>query len=185
MPSLDIHIALARKYLKIHNDIKDEVEFIKGSLAPDLAIDRIKSHYTKKVDKNNLEEILKNKVDLPEYLAKTKINTDYEKGYFFHLLTDFLFFNNFFDKNYVVKTDYNNFKKDLYYSYNKAHKYLINNYDISYEPFQKEVEKRISSSQKDANYNGEERQNIIPDAHLDKFINEMVKEDISTYLKKF
>ncbi len=183
MPSLDIHIALARKYLKIHNDIKDEVEFIKGSLAPDLAIDRIKSHYTKKVNQNNLKEILKNKIGLNEYLAKAKIDNDYEKGYFFHLLTDYIFFNNFFDKNYIVKTEYNDFKKDLYYSYNQVHEYLINNYDISYGPFQKEVENRITSSQKDAHYRGEERQNIISYANLDKFINEMLKNDISTYLE--
>ena len=51
MPSLDIHIAIARKYLKKYSDIKNDVLFIKGNLYPDLVDDRIKSHYTKKVIK--------------------------------------------------------------------------------------------------------------------------------------
>lgn len=183
MPSLDIHVAIARKYLKTHNDIKNEIDFIKGNLAPDLAENRVKSHYSKKVNNYSLEEILKNKIGLKEYLAKEKIETDYEKGYFFHLLTDYIFFNHFFTKNYITKTEYNDFKKDLYYSYNIAHKYLLDNYDISYTPFEKEIEARISSSQTDANYNGEKRNNIIPFNTLDKFIDDILKEDITTYLK--
>lgn len=51
MPSLDIHIAIARKYIIKYNDVKDEIAFIKGNLDPDLAKDRIASHYTKKMIK--------------------------------------------------------------------------------------------------------------------------------------
>lgn len=147
MPSLDIHIAIARKYLKEHNDIQDEIAFIKGNLELDLVDDRNESHFTKKGNKDNLLNILKNKIQLDEYLKTTKISDDYEKGYFLHLLTDYIFFNDFLDKDYIKNTDYNNLKKDLYYSYNIAHNYLNENYDIDYNLFQNEIKKRICTSQ--------------------------------------
>ncbi len=185
MPSLDIHIAIARKYLIKYNDVKDELAFIKGNLDPDLAKDRIASHYTKKVIKNDLSEILKNKIGLNEYLSDKNIVDDYEKGYFLHLVTDFIFFNFFLDKDYIKTTDYFNFKKDLYYSYNIVHNYLINKYDISYYPFENEVKTRIATSQTDASYNGEKRLNIIPYKKLDNFINKILDKDIYNYLKDF
>ena len=46
MPSLDIHIAIARKYLNKYDDIINKNEFIRGNLEPDLVDDRIVSHYT-------------------------------------------------------------------------------------------------------------------------------------------
>ena len=183
MPSLDIHIAIARKYLIKYNDVKDEIAFIKGNLEPDLAIDRIASHYTKRTDKNDLSEILKNKVGLSEYLNDKNIVDDYEKGYFLHLVTDFIFFNSFFDKNYIKATDYSNFKKDLYYSYNIVHNYLLNKYDISYYPFENEVKTRIITSQTGTNWNGEKRANIVSYKKLDNFINKILDKDIYNYLK--
>ena len=185
MPSLDIHIAIARKYLKKYNDIKDEVAFIKGNLDPDLAEDRIASHYTKEKDKKELSKILKNKVGLNDYLKDKNVSNDYEKGYFLHLVSDYIFFNFFFDKDYIKTTTYTNFKKDLYYSYNMIHDYLINKYDISYYPFENEVKKRIAASQVAANYNGEKKINIIPYKKLDCFINKILEKDIYNYLKTF
>lgn len=185
MPSLDIHIAIARKYLKKYNNIENEVAFIKGNLYPDLVDDRINSHYTKKSDKSDLLEVLKNKIGLNEYLENKEIVDDYEKGYFLHLMTDFIFFNHFLDKNYINITSYDNFKKDLYYSYNMAHNYLMNNYDISYYPFENEIEKRIFDSQVDANYNGEKRTNIIPYNKLDSFINKILEKDVDSLIQDF
>lgn len=185
MPSLDIHIAIARKYLKEHNDIQDEIAFIKGNLEPDLVADRNASHFTKKGNKDNLLNILKNKIQLHEYLKTVKISDDYEKGYFLHLVTDYVFFNDFLDKDYIKNKDYSNFKKDLYYSYNMVHNYLNNNYDIDYHPFENEIKKRISTSQIDANYNGEKRTNIIPFDKLDDFINEIVEKDINNHQEYF
>lgn len=185
MPSLDVHIAIARKYLEKYNDIENEIAFIKGNLDPDLSDDRIASHYTKKSDRNDLSEILKNKIRINKYLKSKSIVDDYEKGYFLHLVTDFIFFNYFLDKDYIRTTDYTSFKKDLYYSYNMAHNYLIHNYDINYYPFETEVKKRIFTSQIDANYNGEKRTNIFPYEKLDKFVNKILEKDINSYLKNF
>lgn len=53
MPSLDIHIAIARKYLIKYNDVKDKIVFIKENLDSDLSKDRIASHYIKKMIKMN------------------------------------------------------------------------------------------------------------------------------------
>lgn len=182
MPSLDIHIVIAREYLKKYNDIKDEYDFIKGNIAPDLLDDRIASHYTKSDYSKDLISILNNKIGLDEYLQNKNIDNDYEGGYFLHLVTDYIFFNNFFDIDYIKKNDYSIFKKDLYYSYNIIHNYLKENYDINYGKFKDEVEKRILTSQQDANYNGEKRTNIIPYTKLDSFISKILKKDIKGYI---
>jgi len=160
------------------------VSFIKGNLAPDLVEDRVASHYTKKIYLENLSQILKNKIGFDDYLKTAKIDNDYEKGYFLHLLSDYKFYNNFFDKNYIEHTIYQEFKKDLYYRYNLIHNYLINNYDINYYPFENEIRKRIIASQNDANYNGEMRLNIISNKQLDDFINAILQKNITRYLSE-
>ena len=185
MPSIDIHMAIARNYLKKYDGIGDHLKFIKGSIAPDLASDTISSHYGKGMDDKDLALFLKNKIGLKEYLATNTIDNDYERGYFLHLLTDYMFFNYFFDKEYISKRTHKDFKKDLYYSYNTIHDYLASNYDISYEPFSDEVEKKISNSQVEIEYNGEKRINITPCDKIDKFINNILDKDINDYYEYF
>lgn len=46
MPSFNIHLAVAKRYLDKHNDIKNTLDFYKGSIAPDLTNDKYKTHYT-------------------------------------------------------------------------------------------------------------------------------------------
>ena len=56
--------------------------FINGIIKPDL-IEKEKSHYLDENGTPKLEEFLK---DIP-------LDTDYNKGYFLHLVTDYLFYN--------------------------------------------------------------------------------------------
>lgn len=116
MPSFNIHLAVGKVYLDTHK-IENKTEFLKGIMDPDLAEDDHKSHYTGERKNGSFKEHLQTKVDLQKYLKENKIDNDYQKGYFLHLLTDYHFFNGFFEEQYIDNTSYSEFCKDLYYSY--------------------------------------------------------------------
>lgn len=181
MPSFDIHLAIARNYVKNHKEITNVQDFIKGSIAPDLVPDKRISHYTKEQDKNDLAKSLHNKVAIDEFLKRNEIKTDYDKGVYLHLLTDYLFYNEFFDEEYLKQEDGKNFRKDLYYSYIITNEYLKGKYDTSYGVFQEQIEQEIQHSQKSADYQREKRQNIIPFDALDQFIDKVSKTDLKSY----
>lgn len=129
MASYNIHLAIAIKYLK-RNNIKDIVSFFKGNIDPDLARDKELSHYSKRNDKDNLESYLSTKIGLINFIKSNKMNNDYEKGLFLHLVTDYIFFNYYFDKDYIKSTKYNDYTNDLYYSYDLINDYLEKEYNI-------------------------------------------------------
>ena len=86
MPGYVIHLAVGKVYSK-KNKIKNIEDFERGIIAPDLIgkKDKSKSHY----GPNSC------KPDLNLFLKTNNILTDYNEGYFLHLLTDHLFYNKF------------------------------------------------------------------------------------------
>ena len=54
MASFNIHLAVGKRYIEKTKAIKDEKEFYKGIIEPDLVSDKAVSHYTGIKDKNNL-----------------------------------------------------------------------------------------------------------------------------------
>lgn len=183
MASFDIHLAIARKYITKHNEIINKEDFVKGNIAPDLVENKTISHYTGDVDYNDLIAYLEDKVHLEKYLKETIIDTDYERGVFLHLLTDYLFFNELFSKEYISNTNYHTFRKDLYYSYNVTNEYLRTKYDTDYGIYRTEIEDAIGVSRKQADYKLEERVNIIPFNDLDEFIENISNIDIDLYIE--
>ncbi len=111
MPGYVIHLAVAEEYLKKHTNKKENyTEFIEAIIAPDDAEDKSLTHYGKTSSKTNLYE----------YLKENTVNTSYSKGYFLHLLTDYLFYNHY------IKY----FSKDIYNDYDILNSYLIPKYNI-------------------------------------------------------
>ena len=127
MPGFQIHLAIGERYIEKH-DIKNKRQFLKGILAPDFVQNKSISHYTIKTSKENLKEYLKNKVNLEEYFKQNNPKTDYEKGILLHLLTDKLFFTNFFPDEYIENITYQQFCKDLYSSYDETNHYIEEKY---------------------------------------------------------
>ena len=130
MPGFTIHIAIAKEYIKKHeNEIKNEDEFIKGVIAPDMnenldgpAEDKSKNHYGKwgKYEVTTyIDEFLKD--------DKVNIEEDFLKGYFMHLLTDHYFYIIYFKKEHeeIVKNN-----DRFYYDYDCLNKSLIEKYQI-------------------------------------------------------
>lgn len=130
MPGFSIHIAVAKQYKnKYPNEIKDEKEFIKGTIAPDLneemdeiSKDKSKTHY-------GVWGNYKVEVNIDRFLEdeKVKIQDDYWKGYFLHLLTDYYFYNVDF-KEELEQIIQNQDK--FYYDYDCINQFIIPEYKI-------------------------------------------------------
>ena len=106
-----IHLAIAEEYLKKHKDVKEDYdEFIKGVIYPDSVTDKSLTHYG----------IKSSKVILKDFLQDNEINNSYMRGYFLHLITDYLFYNKYLEK----------FTKDIYNDYDILNKKLIEKYNV-------------------------------------------------------
>ena len=110
MPGFVIHIAVAQEYLKKHNKSFSE-DFILGSIEPDFTDNKSETHYGKSSSSTNLKK----------YLSKNKICTDFERGYFLHLITDYLFYNHYLDRLE---------KPQIYDDYDFTNKSIIQKYNV-------------------------------------------------------
>ena len=85
-----IHLAIGEEYIRKHkDDIKDKEEFVRGIIEPDKTTDKMKSHYGQKDLIGSLEKFLESN--------EKEIDSDYIKGYFMHLFTDYIFYAKYFN----------------------------------------------------------------------------------------
>ena len=140
MASYDIHLAVGKRYIQKNANIKNEEKFYRGILAPDITDNKIISHYSDACIGDSLIEALEKKVNLKKYLDKNKIDTDYDKGVFLHLITDYIFYNFFFDKEYIKKVKPEDFSKSLYNSYDIVIQNIREKYGVNYNKFLPNVE---------------------------------------------
>ncbi len=101
-----IHLAVGEEFIRnFPNEIKNYEEFIKGIIYPDSVSDKAITHYGEK----------SSNVNLKAFFDENDIESDFNKGYFLHLVTDYLFYNKFltiFSKEYVYN-DYDILNKKL------------------------------------------------------------------------
>lgn len=185
MASFNIHLAVGKRYLDKHK-INNVNEFMRGIIEPDLTPNKNQSHYTKERYDNTLLTYLNTKVDLRAFLNKNKINDDYMKGVFLHLITDYLFFTDFFDKEYLNTITYEEFCKDLYFSYDLTDDYLEEKYNINLGNFSDKIHKNIKKLKKEKNVSENiKRQNILEFNKLEGFIEKVSSINLKDYKKKF
>ena len=111
MPGYVIHLAIAEMYLKKHNDKKEDYnEFIEGVIYPDSTKIKTETHYGDKSSESNLYEFLK----------EHELKNSFEKGYFLHLLTDYLFYNR----------DIDTISEKIYNDYDVLNDLLIEKYKV-------------------------------------------------------
>lgn len=113
MPGFVIHLATANEYMRKHeNEIKNTNEFLDGIIYPDLTTKegKKKTHFGEKSSEVNLRDFLKS----------VEINTDFNKGYFLHLVTDYIFYNKILEQ----------ISKDIYNDYDILNRYLIDKYKV-------------------------------------------------------
>lgn len=113
MPGYVIHLATANEYIRKHKDeIYNKEEFFKGCIAPDETDKENKkvTHYGNGSDQ----------VELRKYLQNNNLDSDYKKGYFLHLITDYIFYNKLLEC----------ISKKIYNDYDILNDYLIKKYDV-------------------------------------------------------
>lgn len=97
MPSMVIHLAVGNQYVK-NFEIKNYTDFRTGILKPDILgtkgkKEKMQAHYSDyPIEGATKFQSCFNKVNLYNYLTENEIKTDFDKGYFLHLLTDYYFF---------------------------------------------------------------------------------------------
>ena len=181
MASFGIHLAIGKRYCEkvgITDGIKD---IYRGIIAPDLVDNKVDSHYSGELVKGDLVHNLPNKVLLTNFLANESIDTDYQKGVFLHLITDYLFFNDFFDKEFIAGVSSLKFCEDLYYSYDILDKYLIEKYSLDYSDFSDALSENISKTLNKFQVDKEEYSNILPTDKVDDFIEKVSSIDLEKY----
>ena len=85
MPGYVIHLATANVHLGNFSDVSDPEAFLRGVIAPDMIHPKTESHFGEDTACP----------DLNLYIDTHDLQNSYERGYFFHLLTDFLFYGGF------------------------------------------------------------------------------------------
>ena len=184
MASLNVHLAIGKLYLEKNKNISNEEEYYKGIIAPDLVEDKNKSHYTEYLDKSNLKFYLTNRINLLKYLKENNIDTDYELGIYIHLVTDYLFFTNFFDKSYIESVDIHKFNNDLYHSYDNIDNYLVDKYKLNFPELDEIMTEVKEKCRKKKNTKYENGKDILPFEKIDSFITYVSNINMLEYKNK-
>lgn len=130
MACATIHLAIAKKYLENHKELNYE-KVIAGTLYPDAIEDNDKSHYTDINRSSDIISHVRGKVNLYAFLKEHQSLNDFELGWFLHLVTDYLFFEECFKEEYLLKTNYEDFCKELYFAYRHLNLYVSKKYHIT------------------------------------------------------
>ncbi len=132
MASLMIHLLVGHEYCKNHQ-VQDVDAFLKGNLAPDFADEKWIAHYSKCKFNKTYTDSLKTKVDLNRYCRENVIDSDFKRGEFLHLLTDYVFFSQYMLNNpkYQACDDNNQLGivKILYRDYHRSNDWIMKSYD--------------------------------------------------------
>lgn len=171
MPGFTIHLAVAKEYEKKHKDeIKKEADFIQGVLAPDLLSiknkeDKTITHYGKRKE-GRLE------IQLKEFIDTTTIDlvSDYGKGYFLHLLTDYYFYT----QDFKQETD-DTIQKEttFYHDYDCLNQELLETYQIEVLP---EIAKYMAIIK--------DKPEFLKPQKVNEFIEKMAKLDLEEEKKE-
>lgn len=175
MASSAIHLAIAKKYLEKHSEL-NYAQVIAGTLYPDATKDKDLSHYTSKDRGHDNVSHVRSKVNLYHFLEEHHHLNDFEIGWFFHLVTDYLFFEECFTEEYLLGHSYQEFCKDLYFAYDCLNQYLSEKYHITQEDY-----KDYPSEY----YPGKPYEDcILPRELIDSFIERVANIEMNSYIRK-
>lgn len=150
-----IHLAVAKEYIR-NFKVKDEEEFLRGTLAPDLLATDTKqiTHYSKTTS---------SEVNLNKFIDSNTLHTSYIQGYFLHLIVDYLFYNKYF----TVRS------KEIYNDYDILNEELIKHYNID---IPEEIKDKVQFK------TGELK--VLDKEKVYKAINEISRKSLKEYKKE-
>lgn len=149
-----IHLAVGEEFLRLHpKEIENYEQFIEGIIYPDSVKDKSLTHYGPK----------SSKVNLKAFFDERDILDDFNKGYFVHLVTDYLFYNKFLE---VFSS-----------------KYIYTDYDVLNKDLEKEFKVKIPDKIKDKVYYKEGKTTILNLEKVKEFISETAKYNLDDIKK--
>lgn len=178
MPCLAIHLAIAKKYCERH-PYEDNESFIKGSLAPDISNDKVKSHYGSNYQTVDIIEYMKKKVDLSKFLNENDLNSSFNKGYFLHLICDYEFFGKYITDETLKGKTTEEINKKGYQDYNIITPILMKKYNICIPTYLTEKYKAMLCCTDTG------KLTLISLDVVESFIEEMSQVDLEKYAKKY
>lgn len=175
MASSPIHLAIAKNFLKKYKNY-EEYSVLSGTLYPDTVKDKTLTHYTDVTRGKDLISHLAGKVNLPMFLKEHEYLSSFEFGWFLHLVTDYLFFDECFSKEYLLTHNLKELQHDLYFSYDCLCDYIVCKYNITMRDY---------TCYPDEFFPGKSYQNCLFSKDLiDNFIKRVSDIDINSYIKK-
>ena len=175
MACATIHLAIAKKYLEQHPFLNYR-KVIAGTLYPDTAINKDEAHYTDLNRGSDNVSHVRGKVNLYLFLKNHEFLNDFELGWFLHLITDYLFFEECFSTDYLLQHSYEQFCKDLYFAYDHLNLYLSEKYNLTENDY---------IDYPDEYYPGVPyKECILQKDVIDKFINRVSSINLEEYIKK-
>ncbi len=134
MACMSLHLAIAKQYLENHKTLSAR-EVIKGTIYPDSIKGDDKTHYTNPFRGCDNVSHVKGKVNLYAFLKEHESLNAFELGWFLHLVTDYLFFQECFTEEYLLSRTYQEFCTELYHTYSFVNLYMEEKYNITKEDF--------------------------------------------------
>ncbi len=121
MASLILHESIGELYCE-KNNISDRENLLYGNIAPDiLSSNKEQNHYVSHSEYTTPFDAIKGRVNLTEFCKDKAIITPYLKGYFLHLVTDYIFYERLIINNpnfaQFVKQPYNQSASKMYKEY--------------------------------------------------------------------
>ena len=129
MACLAMHLAIAKKYLE-NNTNENKEAFIKGAYLPDIAEDKIKSHYGTRMPIKCVKDMLDSKVDIIECAKNTDTKNNLSKAVFLHLITDYFFYNFVYSPALETKSP-DQIKSMMYQDFDFVTNYILKKYKIN------------------------------------------------------
>lgn len=175
MACATIHLAIAKKYFETHTTLNYK-DVIAGTLYPDAADNNDESHYTNLNRGNDNVSHVRGKVNLYSFLKDHEHLNDFELGCFLHLITDYLFFEECFNTEYLLENSYEQFCKDLYFAYSHLNLYLSEKYNITEDDYMNYPSEYYSGVPYE--------ECILPRDLIDAFIDRVSSIDLEKYIGK-
>jgi len=133
MASQFTHLAIAKLFIQNNPGlIKNETAFYDGSILPDLTENKQNnSHYEDRSEKVDLIKRHREKVNPAAFLNANKLDNDLNRGVYLHLLTDWEYYNNHMDHDYLRSVQLPEAIRDFIYTSNMLDEHITKKYGIS------------------------------------------------------
>ena len=128
MACLAMHLAIGKKYLQNHKT-ENESEFLDGTLAPDLANDKIASHFGENKKPTTVRELLEFKMDIVKAANTINLDSSFARAEFLHLICDDIFYRFVYSEELEKWTPIE-VKQAMYDDYDFVTYYILNKYNI-------------------------------------------------------